>query len=342
MKRKIAQLTAPRHFEIIEEEIPLLGTKEMLVRVVSSGLCHSDTPAWLGESAQGMREPDIGIMVSPPVYPLRFGHEAQGVVLEIGTGVSSFKIGDIVTGSLKPGYASHAICSEDRVFLLPPGPKNPFDCICEPLMCIVNIARIANPQFGDTVAVIGCGSMGLLTISALRNSGARNLVALDLLDEKLELAKQWGATHTVNPLKEDPEKAVFRISEGRGADVSIEISGTLKGLSTALAVLRNASLWGHQGRAKLLMPTLYARDEKWPAKNGYDLMNKAPVIYSSHPRFAEDIGENYRRAIRAYSDDILPIDRMITHRFKLEEINKGFEMLTSGNPAYVKGILDLS
>jgi len=184
--------------------------------------------------------------------------------------------------------------------------------------------------------------MGLLTMAGLRKSGARNLIALDLLDERLEQAKKFGATHTVNPLKEDPEKRVFEIGGDQGADVVVEISGTLKGLSTALAIIKDAALWDHRGRGKLLIPTLYARDEKWPGKNGYDLMYKAPVIYSSHPRFAIDIHENYRRGINAYEDGTLPVDRMITHRFKLEEINKGFEMMVSGKDGYIKGILDLS
>ena len=342
MKRKIAQLISARRFEIIEEELPPPGANELLVRVVSSGICHSDLPSWLGESSQYMDEQGRGKMSIPPAYPLRFGHEAQGVVEEIGPGVKGFKPGDIVTGFIKPGYSSHSVCPADRVYIIPEKPKKPFDCIAEPLMCIVNIARIACPEFGDTVAVIGCGCMGLLTISALRKSGARNIVALDLLDGKLELARKWGATHAVNPLKEDAAKAVCEISGGEGADVAVEISGTLKGLSTALAVLKDAMLWDHRGRAKLLIPTLYGRDEQWPAKNGYELMNKAPVIYSSHPRFAVDIRENYRRAIIAYEDDTLPIERMITHRFKLEDINRGFELMSEGSGGYVKGIVDLS
>ena len=342
MKRKLALLVAPERLEIIEEEIPALGEKELLVRVVSSGLCHSDMPPWLGESSQFMTADDVGGMHVPPPYPLRFGHEAQGVVEDIGAEVTGFKVGDIVTGSVKPGYASYAICPEDRISIIPKGPKNPFDCIAEPLMCIVNIVRVACPEFGDTVAVIGCGSMGLLTISGLRNSGARNLVALDLLDERLEEAKKWGATHTVNPLKEDAEKAVFEISGGYGADVAVEISGSIKGLDTALTVLKDAKLWSHPGRAKLLIPTLYGRDEKWSGKSGYALMNKAPIIHSTHPRYAMDIRDNYRRAILAYEDDILPIDRMITHRFKLEEINKGFETLAANKDGFIKGVLDLS
>jgi len=342
MKRKLALLVEPRRFEIIEEEIPSFGEKELLVRIVTSGLCHSDMPSWLGESSQYMSAQDVAGVHYPPPYPLRFGHEAQGVVEEIGSKVTDFKVGDIVTGSVKPGYASYAVCPDDRIFVIPKGPKKPFDCIAEPLMCIVNIVRVACPEFGDTVAVVGCGSMGLLTIGALRKSGARNLIALDLVDERLEQAKKWGATHTINPLKEEAEKTVFEISDGHGADVSVEISGSLRGLDTAVAVLKNANLWSHPGRAKLLIPTLYGRDDKWSGKSGYALMNKAPVIHSTHPRYAIDIRENYRRAICGYEDDVLPIDRMITHRFKLEEINKGFELLESNKDGFIKGILDLS
>jgi len=342
MKRKIALLVEARRFEIIEEEIPSLKEKELLVRIVTSGLCHSDMPSWLGESSQFMTEQDVAGVHFPPPYPLRFGHEAQGVVEELGSKVTGFKVGDIVTGSLKPGYASYAVCPEDRIFVIPTGPKKPFDCIAEPLMCIVNIARIACPEFGDTVVVVGCGSMGLLTIGALARSGARNLIAMDLLDERLEQAKRWGATHTVNPSKEEAEKAVFEISNGHGADVSVEISGSLRGFDTAVSVLKNANLWSHPGRAKLLIPTLYGRDDKWTGKTGYALMNKAPVIHSTHPRYAIDIRENYRRAITGYEDDVLPIDRMITHRFKLEEINRGFDLLESNKDGFIKGILDLS
>ena len=342
MKRKVAQLVKQEHFEIIEEDIPSMGEKELLVRIVTSGLCHSDIPSWLGESSQFIDENDVGHVLIPPPYPLRFGHEAQGVVEEIGSKVTGFKVGDVVTGSVKPGYATYAVCTGEKLTKIPNGPKKPFDCIAEPLMCIVNIVRTACPELGDTAVVVGCGSMGLLTISGLRKSGARNLIALDLLDERLEQAKKWGATHTVNPLKQDPEKAVFEISGGEGADVAVEISGSIRGLDTALSVLKHAKLWSHPGRAKLLIPTLYGRDEKWLAKSGYALMNKAPVIYSTHPRFAIDIRDNYRRAVNAYEDDTLPIDRMITHRFKLEEINKGFEMLVSGKDGYIKGILDLS
>jgi threonine dehydrogenase-like Zn-dependent dehydrogenase len=263
-------------------------------------------------------------------------------VEEVGKNVTRYKPGDYVAGMIKPGYASYAVVKDKQLFPIPPKPKDPFLCIAEPLMCIVNIVRVACPEFGDTAAVVGCGSMGLLTIAGLAKSGARNIVALDLQDDRLEMAKKWGATHTVNPQKTDPRQFVFDLTENRGADVVIEISGSIKGLDTAVTMLGDASLLDHTGRGKLLISSLYGRDEKWQGKTGYALMFKSPIIHSTHPRYAIDVYENYRRAIQAYEDDTLPIDRLVTHRYPLEDIGKGFEQLVSGKDGFLKGIIDFS
>jgi threonine dehydrogenase-like Zn-dependent dehydrogenase len=341
MKKKIALLTAPRSFEIAEEEIPLLDDYEVLVRIVSSGLCHSDVPSYLGEGAYG--EDSLGNACMVPVsYPLRFGHEAQGVAEDVGKKVTRLKPGDFVAGVLKPGYASYAIAPEKHLVNIPLKPKDPLLCIAEPLMCIVNIVRTACPEFGDTDAVVGCGSMGLLTIAGLTKSGARNIVAVDVQENRLALARQWGATHAINSQKEDVLKILSDLSGGKGADVVVEISGTLRGLDTAVSLLREASLVEAEGRAKLLIPSLYARDEKWQAETGYALMFKSPVIHTTHPRYAIDLFENYRRAIQAYEDDILPIDRLITHRYRLENIGEGFEQLINNKTSFLKGIIDFS
>jgi threonine dehydrogenase-like Zn-dependent dehydrogenase len=341
MKKKIALLTAPRSFEIAEEEISLLDDYEVLVRVVTSGLCHSDVPSYLGEGAYG--EDVLGKACMVPVSsPLRFGHEAQGVVEDAGKRVTRVKPGDFVAGVLKPAYASHVIAPEKYLVTIPPKPKDPSLCIAEPLMCVVNIVRTACPEFWDTAAVVGCGTMGLLTIAGLTKSGARNIVAVDVQDNRLALARQWGATHTINSQKEDVLRVLFDLSDGKGADVVIEISGSLRGLDTAVSLLREGDLVGSEGRAKLLIPSLYARDDKWQAGTGYALMFKSPVIHTTHPRYAIDLFENYRRAIQAYEDDILPIDRLITHRYRLENIGEGFEQLLNNKTSFLKGIIDFS
>jgi threonine dehydrogenase-like Zn-dependent dehydrogenase len=341
VKKKIALLVAPRRFEIAEEEISPVGDDELLIKIISSGLCHSDVPAYLGESAQGVDELGSSSM-RPVVFPHRFGHEAQGIVEEVGKNIVRFKPGDYVTGLIKPAYASYAVVDDSMVFKLPPTKKDPFLCIGEPLMCVVNIVRAACPEFGDTAAVVGCGSMGLLTIAGLTKSGAKNIVAVDLQDARLELARQWGATHSINPKNVDPKKFMFDLTDGKCADVVVEISGSLRGLDTAVTLVREASLLDHTGRGKLLIPTLYGRDEKWSGRTGYALMFKAPILHSTHPRYAMDIRENYHRAIQAYIDDVLPIDRLVTHRYRLEDIAEAFEQLLSGKDGFLKGIIDFA
>ena len=119
--------------------------------------------------------------------------------------------------------------------------------------------------------------------------------------------------------------------EGKGADVVIEITGNLKGLGTALSVLRDASMLDYNGRGKLLIPSLYGREELWSAELGYALMFKSPIIHSTHPRYAIDPSENFERAVNAYMDDTLPFDRLISHRYPLEDIGIGFEQMISGD-----------
>ncbi len=338
MKKKTALLVAPKRFEIIEEELQPPSEGEIQVRITASGLCHSDLPVYLGESSQSFNELGAG-KIAPVPFPFRFGHEVVGVVEQIGSGVNGIAPGDYVSGLLKPGYASHVVCGTRNVYKLPTGPKDPGLCILEPLMCVVNILRAANPEFGDTAAVVGCGCMGILTIAGLKRSGARNIVALDLLDSRLELAKSYGATQIINPSKEDAEKTVFELTGGKGAEVVIEISGSLHGLDTALSMMQNATLFDNSGRGKLLIPSLYGRDAKWRGSTGYALMFKAPIVHSTHPRYAPNAEENFIRGISAYMDGDLPLDSMITHRYSLENIEQGFEKMASGDPDMIKAIV---
>lgn len=94
------------------------------------------------------------------------------------------------------------------------------------------------------------------------------------------------------------------------------------------------------GRGKLLIPSLYGRDAAWSGKTGYALMFKAPVIHSTHPRYAVDVAENFRRAIGAYMDGTLPFEETITHRFSLERLGEGFELMLSGEETMIKGIVE--
>ena len=168
MKRIKAKLTKAGHIELFEEQMPELKEDEVLLKMISVGLCHSDVPAYLGTSAMGKSPLGFEAMVKNIQYPMGLGHEPVAVVQEIGRSVTKFKPGDYVTGVSSECFTSHMMLNENKRLVKIPDTEKPIDaCLGEPMMCVANIVQAANPRFGDHVAVIGCGFMGLLAIAGL-------------------------------------------------------------------------------------------------------------------------------------------------------------------------------
>jgi threonine dehydrogenase-like Zn-dependent dehydrogenase len=339
MKRRAAKLVGPRKFEIVEEPIRPLGDHEVLMRVLSCGLCHSEMPAFHGESRVARTPEGIPYMDRQLKYPFEIGHEPSGVVEDVGKAVKGLKAGDYVSGLARGVFATHAYADPATLLKLPPGVKDPKYCLIEPLTAICNNLRAANPEYGDTVAVIGCGMMGLMVIAGLKRSAAKEIIAIDLIDFRLDWAKRLGATKTMNPKKGDIVAEIQELTHGQGVDVAIEISGKLAGLGLALDIIKNASLLGYQGRGKILLPSLYAEKQVWEPSYGYQLMFKSPILHSTHPWYSRDYREDQRRALWGYLNGLLPLNQIITHEFRLEEIEKGFETAETGAGNYIKGIV---
>jgi len=153
---------------------------------------------------------------------------------------------------------------------------------------------------------------------------------MDLMVSRLDWAKKMGATHTLNPQESDVVKIVNQITQGRGVDVVIEITGTLSGLSLACDIIR-------VGRGKLLTPSLYDSPEIFDF--GYQLMLKSPIVHSTHPWYSADYQEDMRKGVEGFVRRMLPLDQIITHEFSLENINDGFEMLENPTEDFIKGIV---
>ena len=339
MKRQFAVLTAPKTIEIIEEELPTLASDQVLYRVISNGLCHSEIPAYLGKGCTGTgKYPYMSYHEGVP-YPRGVGHEPVCVVEEVGSAVRKFVPGDIVTGHISRSMATHVITGTQGLVKIPDTNKRKDFCLGEPMSCVTNIVRATSVEYGDTVAVIGCGVMGLLSISALSRCGAEHLIAIDLDDSRLEEARRYGATDVINPTKQDPEEIVFELTGGRGVDSVIEISGSLKALGTALSIIRIPERYGSRGRGKIIVGSLYAKDAAWEPIMGYNMMLRVPEIHSVHPMYSRDLEEDVRRAVQGYVDGSLPMDQMITHEYKFEDIARGFADLNTSDPAFRKGIV---
>lgn len=329
MKMKAAIVVGPRRIEIQEIEVPPLTATQMLVRVTSCGLCHSELGRYQGKGTMWLGE--------PLAYPLRLGHEPAGVVEEVGSAVKAFKPGDRVTGiGFKRSFAEYAtidLASKELVtgVVKVPDGISLEHCISEPIKCCAGIVRYSQVKFGDYAFVAGCGFMGLVVIANLAARGLGAIIACDLLDSRLQLAKEMGATVTLNPGKVDVVKEVDAITGGRMCDVAFEGIGKPAGVVLTSKVIRNSPPPG--------VIVLYGY-HAWP--DTYDLSlwgPKAPVILSLHPEHSPDQQRDLEVAMQAMASGLYPLEKLISHRYSLAETGKGLEALANPPEGYIKGIV---
>lgn len=237
---KAVQIVKPSEIRVVELDKPVVGTGEVLVRINYVGFCGSDLNTFLG------RNP----MVKLPVIP---GHEVGAVIEEIGDGVpSGFEVGMNVTLNPYTNCGKCASCRNGRVNacehnetlgvqrngvmceyavlpwekIIPAGDLSPRDCaLIEPMSVgfhAVSRARIADNEY---VMVIGCGMIGIGAIVRAALRGA-TVIAVDIDDEKLELAKKIGASYVINSQTENVHLRMLEFTQGLGADVVIEAVGS--------------------------------------------------------------------------------------------------------------------
>ena len=339
MKRQLAVLTAPETIEIIEEELPALKPDQVLYRMISGGLCHSEIPTYLGKGRTDPGKYPYKSYCQGVIYPRGMGHEPVCQVQEVGSAVTKFRAGDLVTGHISRSLATHVITGTQGLVKIPDTDKRKDFCLGEPMSCVVNIVRAIQAGYGDSVAVIGCGVMGRLCLSALANSALQHLIAVDIDDKRLGEARVFGATHVINPAKEDAEAFAFELTEGRGLDAIIEISGDFKAFGTALSMIRIPERYGSRGRGRIIVGSLYARESVLETEMGFNMMLRVPEIHSVHPMYSLDLEEDVRRGVEGYVSGTLPMDRMVTHVYDFEDIADGFADLNSGDPDYIKGVV---
>jgi len=270
-------------------------------------------------------------------FPRRVGHEPAGTIVEIGKNIKDYKVGDRITGIYGGGAFAEYVSFNPNgpgagrppmVGKIPDG--IPFEhAIGEPMMCLMSIARTANPEFGDTVFQIGTGFMGLGVICGIASPKLKEYIVADLEDWRLDLAKQLGATITLNASKVDVAAEVMKITGGKGADVAIEVVGHPIGLKTVGAVIKN-------NRGKMIVVGWHQ------APDTYELQSwiKSPIIYSPQGiGMSTDPQSELPRALWAIQKGIYPMEKLVTHKYKLEEIGKAFEDNLGRTKGYIKGVV---
>lgn len=328
--------------DIRMEEIPKpsIGSGELLVKVIASGICGSDVMEW------------YRIKKAPRVL----GHEITGEVVEIGEGVDRYHIGDRVfvshhvpcntcryclngfhtvcdtlrTTNFDPGGFAEYIripkINVDRgVFLLPKEVSFEDGVFIEPLACVLRGQRLARFRLGQTVFVIGSGISGLLHIALARFSGAGQIIASDINEYRLEAAKQFGADEAIYAKEVNPSK-IQEINKGWLADLVIVCAGTISAYIQALQSVDRG------GIVLCFAPLEPGLNFVFPF---FDFWNDGITLLSTYGGSPFDI----MTAIELIRTHRLPLREMVTHRLPLAETGYGFRLVTEAKES-IKVIIE--
>jgi threonine dehydrogenase-like Zn-dependent dehydrogenase len=331
---KALSLVAPGRMEIEDRVISDPGPNEVVVETRACGICKGDINQFTGklhpndvfELLPGGRRVD---------FPLALGHEGAGIVHGVGSQVTHVKAGDKVTAlpSTKVGfddtghYAQYFVTDANRVARIPDDVSQFEYWISEPVACGVNGASASNVQPGDLVVLIGCGYMGLLHLAALPKGVAEYLMAVDISDAKLAVARKLGADVTINSATEDVASRVAALT-GREPDIVIEASGAIEALDLATSLVRSG------GRLNIFSWQLGKR----PVNTGAWHIKGLEVLNSS-PFYSSDFVKDFEAAVRLLRRGLIDQRLLITHKFPWQDAQRGLEIAAHPDETYVKGVL---
>jgi threonine dehydrogenase-like Zn-dependent dehydrogenase len=183
---------------------------------------------------------------------------------------------------------------------------------------------------GDTVVVIGSGYIALLTIAMLAHYPVKDIIVCGGFDDRLAMARRFGATVTVNTRRENAWERITDHTAKVGADVVIELTGRMDMLRLGASITKAKS------RSRLVMAGVYG-DE--PFALGNYLQNRAPRLIAAYPNQSPNMMDDLRRGLWALEHGWLPQAELVTHRFSLADSQKGMELARTKAGGYIKGVI---
>lgn len=343
--------------QIEEVDLAPPGEREVLVQIKAASLCHSDLSTVNGDR--------------PRQTPMVLGHEAAGVVVECGQGISDIKPGDHVAlvfapscgeciackeghpGRCEPGQQSNAAgtllggtmrlsqngkpvyhhvgvsafaeyCVVNRGSLVKIDDKLPFDEAalfgCAVLTGVGSALNTAQVFPGARVAVVGLGGVGLNALLGALVGGASQVIAIDVHEDKLALAKQLGASDVVNAKDEDAIQQVKDLTNG-GVDFGFEMAGSVQAMELAYRITRRG---GTTVTAGLPHP-----EARWPLQH-VNLTAEERTVKGSYVGSCVPT-RDVPRYIDLYRKGMLPVNKLMSDHISLDQINEGFDKLASGH-----------
>ena len=322
---------------------------QVQIQIGKVGICGSDVHYW--------EHGRIGDFVV--AEPMILGHECAGTVVAVGAGVTHLREGDRV--AIEPGVprlsnaTSHfymkrgrynlcpdifffatppdhgAFCTlvnhrADYCFALPDHVSLEEGAMIEPLSTGIFAARVAPVQMGDTVVITGAGPIGLMNLLATRAAGAANVIISDMVQSRLDVALEIGATQVVKGSDEELRAAAYELTEGRGADVAIECAGHHLALKAAIGASRAGATVVLVG-----MP----QGETIPV-NINDLIIREITL---RPIFRYN--NTFPTGVDLLASGKVDVKPLISKRFELSQVPQAFEYVVENRETCVKAIVDI-
>lgn len=311
-KQKALFADGKGNIELKELEKPKPGREELLVKVKAAAICAA-TDAHIIEG----RHP--GVLP----FPTPLGHEAAGELVEIGEDVKDFISGDRIAsvgwgGKSGGAFSTYFIVNSSEIVKIPESISYEEASLLEISHCVYGIVDQC-VRLGDTVLILGQGSAGLIATDLARAAGASKVFVSENREIRKKLALERGVDSVIDPSHEDVVKRVKELTFGEGVDVVIECAGVPGTIKITAEALKRRGIIGQFGACEELVP--------------YD-------FFKLHTRAAKIVtvgsGHGYgkyslERALRLTISGKINLKSLITHRFSLQEIGKGFEVLK--NPA---------
>ncbi len=316
--------------------IPQIGDEEVLIKVRCTAVCGTDLHIMEWDKWSQAR-------VKTPLIP---GHETAGDIVEVGKNVHDRKVGDRVScethipcgtcwfckndlphicknvrlfGATENGaFAEYAKIPAKNTFLLDDGITYETACLFEPMGAGVHGVESAEVA-GKTVLVSGCGPIGLTAVSACKTFGAKLVIACDLVDERLETAREMGADVVINSGKCRLQEEVLRLTDGVGVDAAIDITGVGAAIQASLRCVRAAG--------KLVCVGLPSRNVELDLTN--DLIYREVELTGVSGRKIWDTWTDFAKVMKG---PYYKLEHVMGNRFALKDFDKALEQIESGVP----------
>lgn len=334
-------VTAPLTIKFREYADPPLKANEVRVSAVVSGIKHgTELNIYRGKTPFLTRAFDPVYRMFLPrdghsLYPANLGSWLVGEVTEVGGAVTRFKIGDKVHGGM--AHRPTNVRPEDTLFPLAERLKPETALFTDPAIFALGAVHDAQIKVGDRVAVFGMGAIGLLVVQIAGLNGAEAVIAVDTINARLELARQFGASTVLNATECDPALEIKNLTGKKGVDVAIDVSGAYPALHSAIRCIQMCGL--------VVSASFYSGTPQ--LELGAEWHHNRPTFVSSmavwgnphrcHPLW--DLKRLEETALRLLETGRLTTDPMLGKRFRYEDAIEAYQFIDQHPDETIKTLL---